>query len=716
MALWKAVLGAALLVKQVHAFDVEGMLAAPRRSNANVNPSGELALFSSTSYNWTAGKSKTTWHFLDVKSGNVSEAPIDSGVSEVVWVGATNTSVLYINGTNDEVPGGVTLYMADFGEEFAPKLVASLNAPFSGLKAVQTESGAIHFAVNSLAYKNGSAYNEELVTAAKSTGQVYNANFIRHWDTYITAERYAVFSGVLSSGYGGLSLEGDLKNLLVGVNGSVTRPETPVQPFGDSGDYDISPDGCTVAFLTKAPELPKANYTASYIYIVPHDASEAPVAVNGPGSSAPENAQGGSASPRWSPDGKKLAYAQQDGIAYESDRFKLYVASIDGLNAEVSTVAEDWDSSPSSIAWSHDGKDLWVVSELYAANRLYIVPADAEASFTPKKITGASPNLADFTLLPSGEALISASSTWSSKIFYTQGPSSSPRILFSAHTVDNELAGLLPNSTTNFWYTGGDGSQIQTFVYYPSNFTTDTKWPMVFMIHGGPQSSQGDTWSTRWNLRLWAEQGFVVFVPQFTGTPSYGQNFTDAITNNWAGTPYRDFEALFSHIEENVDYVDTNRAVAAGASFGAFSINWIQGHALGRKFKALVSHDGKSNQFGAYATDELWFIQHDQNGTLWDDRENYAVWDPMTHAKNFSTPQFIVHNDLDYRVVQSDGVALFNVLQSLGVASRFLHFPDEGHWVVGRDNSLVWHEHIFNWIRYWVGLEDELIGEGVIDQ
>jgi hypothetical protein len=358
-----------------------------------------LALFSSTSYNWTAGKSKTTWHFLDVASGNVTDAPIDADVSEVVWVGATNTSVLYINGTNEEVPGGVTLYTADLGEdEFAPyvenreifeckltfssKLVASLNAPFQGLKAVQTESGAINFAVNALAYSNGSAYNEELATAAKSAGQVYSANFIRHWDAYITAQRYAVFSGVLSSGYGGFSLEGDMKNLLVGINASITRPETPVQPFGDAGDYDISPDGSMVAFLTKAPELPKANYTASYIYVVPHDGSEAPVAVNGPGSSAPETAQGGSASPRWSPDSKKLAYAQQDGIAYESDRFKLYVASMDGLNSTVSAVAEDWDSSPSGMSWSHDGKDLWVISELYAANRLFIVPADADASYT----------------------------------------------------------------------------------------------------------------------------------------------------------------------------------------------------------------------------------------------------------------------------------------------------------------------------------------------
>lgn len=229
-------------------------------------------------------------------------------------------------------------------------LVASLDAPFQGLKAVQTESGSINFMVNSLVYwNNGSAYNPELASTSLSSGQLYDANFIRHWDTYITAERYAIFSGVLSGSAGNLTFNGEVKNLLSGLNYTVTRPETPVQPFGDQGDYDISPDGSTVAFLTKAPELPKANYTASYIYLVSHDGAEAPVAVNGPGSTAPEAAKGASGAPKWSPDGTKLAYVQQNGIAYESDCSQIYVASVNGLEAEVSPIAEDWDLSAATV-------------------------------------------------------------------------------------------------------------------------------------------------------------------------------------------------------------------------------------------------------------------------------------------------------------------------------------------------------------------------------
>jgi dipeptidyl aminopeptidase/acylaminoacyl peptidase len=452
-------------------------------------------------------------------------------------------------------------------------LVASLNAPFQGLKAVKTESG-INFVVNALAYwNNGTAYNEELATTSLSTGQIYDANYVRHWDTYLTQQRYAVFSGVLSSGYSGYTFDGKVKNLLYGIKDYITRPETPIQPFGDSGDYDLSPDGKKVAFLTKAPELPKANYTASYIYTVPHDGSSAPVAVNGPGPNAPKTAQGASQGPRWSPDSTKLAYTQQDGIAYESDRYKLYVATINGNDTSVKSVAENWDSSPSGQAWSQDGKDLWVTSELHASSRLYVIPADANASFAPVNITGPQTSVADFAILPSGNALVSASASWTSRIIYSVSPSttSETKIHFSAHTVDRELATLSQARTSSFWYGPNEnGDMIQAFVYLPVNFTIAKKWPVILEIHGGPQTSQGDTWSTRWNMQLWAEQGFVVVVPQFTGTPSYGQKFTDGITNNWGGTPYRDIELLFEHLEKNVSYVDTDRAVAGGASFGAF--------------------------------------------------------------------------------------------------------------------------------------------------
>ncbi|KAI1150306.1 dipeptidyl-peptidase-like protein V precursor [Nemania diffusa] len=713
------VLALGILLPLANSFTIEGMLGAPRRSTANVNPSGKLALFSSTSYNWDTQAASTTWQLLDVASGKTKEAPFGSEVSEIVWIGDTDTSILYINGSNDKIAGGVTLYTADIGaKKFSPTLVASLEAPFQGLKAVKTKSGDINFVVNALAtWDDGSAYNSELASKSLTSGAVYDSNYIRHWNVYITPERYAVFSGKLALGKAkSYSLTGGLKNLLLGINATVTRPETPVQPFGDQGDYDLSPDGQTVAFLTKAPELSKANYTASYIYLVPHDGSVVPVRVNGPNTSAPLSAKGASGSPKWSPDGKKLAYIQQDGVSYESDRYKLYIAAVKGLSAKVSPLAHDWDSSPSSLQWTPNGESLWVASELHASIRLFAVPYNAKSSFVPKNFTGPDTTLADFAILPNGRALVSASASWTSRIFYTQSPGKDRTVLFTANEVDPELKGLKPNSVSNFWIKNDDGDPIQTFVFYPSDFDPKKKYPLAFIIHGGPQSTQGDSWSTRWNLRLWAEQGFVVTAVQFTGSPSYSQAFTDKIQNNWGGTPYTDLVKVFEHLKHNVPYVDTDRAIAAGASFGCYMTNWVQGHDLGREFKALVCHDGKINQVAAYATDELWFIEHDSNGTIWNNRENYELWDPLTYAHNFKTPQFIIHSDGDYRVSIGEGLQTFNILQRLGVPSRFLHFPDETHWVTNRQNSLLWHGSIFNWIRYWVGLDGELTQDGVIHQ
>lgn len=326
--------------------------------------------------------------------------------------------------------------------------------------------------LNTLAYwGNGSAYNPELVTKPKTSGQLYDAGFVRHWNYYITEQRYAVFGGSLAKGNGSYAFDGEMTNLLKGINSTVTHPESPVQgSSSDPGDYDISPDGSKVAFRSKSPDLPKANYTASYIYVVPHDGSEVAVAINGPGTTAPEEAQGASGFPVWSRDSKKLAYGQQDGIDYESDKFKLYVAEIDGLSSKVTPVAEDWDSSPSGLKWSPDDADLWVVSELHAANRLWSVPHDAPADFKPVNFTGPDTVLSDFDILPDGAAFVSAAASWTSRVFYKQTPGQDKDIIFTANEVDPELAGLLPNSTSNFWVENADGDQVQSFVYYPTSF------------------------------------------------------------------------------------------------------------------------------------------------------------------------------------------------------------------------------------------------------
>jgi dipeptidyl aminopeptidase/acylaminoacyl peptidase len=487
--------------------------------------------------------------------------------------------------------------------------VASLDAPYSGLKVANTSTGNLNFLVNSLAYENGTAYNAELVPAPRHSGRLYENIYPRHWDHWLTKERYAVFGGTLlaNSSYG-LARSG-LRNLLQGINFNVTRPESPVQPFGGSTDYDISPDGSVIAFLSKATHLNKAEFTASYIYVGPFDGSSVAKTFNGPGSEASASGhQGASGNPTFSPDSSKLAYFQLDEDYYESDRAKLYVVDISteyGSDVSVSnwkSLAPNFDRSVGSIHWAYDSKSIFITAEDYAITRAFNIPVDSEESFVPERLTNVT-SVTDFTVLPDSSLLISASSVWTSRDFYVLKKDGSSNLLFSSTDVDPALASLGAHTYEEFFYTGSLGVELHSLIVKPSNFQKNKTYPLAYIVHGGPQGSNGNVWSTRWNFQVWADQGYIVVAPNPTGSTGFGQNLTDAIQGEWGSYPYEDVVLGWEYVKENLSYVDTENGIVAGASYGGYMTNWIQGHDLGREFKAIVTHDGISNTLGAYASE-----------------------------------------------------------------------------------------------------------------
>ncbi|PGH12306.1 hypothetical protein AJ79_04372 [Helicocarpus griseus UAMH5409] len=703
MAILKWLSAAAALVSPVLAMTPEQLLSAPRRSEAIPNPSGELAVFSVSQYSFEKHDTvKSDWNLLNLKTGEISLLSNDGNVSEIIWLGEKDTNIMYMK-ESSEVQGGVELWASDVKDFGKGQKAATFPGPVHGLKAVKTRSGEINFVLYGQSTSDGKLYNPQQAETPLSSARIYDSIYVRHWDTWLTPEFNAVFSGTLRRGYNdAYFFDGKLNNLVAPVK----YAESPYPPFGGAADYDLSPDGKTVAFMSKAPELPKANYTTSYIYVVPHDGSSVASPINGPKSSvAADGIRGASSGPVFSPDSKKLAYLQMEEDIYESDRKIIYIANL--RNGKIVSVADKWDRSPDTIKWTPDGKGFYASAEDRAYGRLFSIPADARSDFEPKNFTNDGIVSSFYFLKNSRSVLTTSSTTWTSVRYSIATPGKEPNVLFSANEHDKELEGLGPGDIEEF-YAEGNWTKVHSWIVKPEGFSPDKKYPLALLIHGGPQGSWGDSWSTRWNPKVFADQGYVVVAPNPTGSTGFGEEFCDRIQNDWGGAPYEDIVKVWEHVKENFDYIDTDNGVALGASFGGFMVNWIQGKPLGRKFKALASHDGTFVAEAKISTEELWFMQRDFNGTLWDNRENYERFDPAAseNIKQFATPMLVIHSDLDFRLPVSEGLALFNVLQERGVPSRFLNFPDENHWVIQPENSLVWHQQVIGWINKYSGIAE----------
>jgi len=252
----------------------------------------------------------------------------------------------------------------------------------------------------------------------------------------------------------------------------------------------------------------------------------------------------------------------------------------------------------------------------------------------------------------------------------------------------------------SFWFTGAHDDKVEGFLVKPPNFDAAKKYPMKFLIHGGPQGAWGDDWSYRWNPELFAANGYVVIMINFHGSTGYGQKFIDAINGDWGGAPYEDLMKGLDYAEKTYPFIDKDRECALGASYGGYAINWILGHT--DRFKCLVSHDGMFNAESAWGTtEELWFNNWEFKGTPYDNRAMYQKWSPHQYAKNFKTPTLVIHGQRDYRLDVSEGFQLFTTLQMEGVPSKMLYFPDEGHWVLKPQNSRLWYKTVNEWVDQW---------------
>ncbi|KAL2757577.1 hypothetical protein ACRALDRAFT_2039978 [Sodiomyces alcalophilus JCM 7366] len=682
-------------------FTPEVLLSAPRRSAAIPNPSGDKAIYTVSTYSFQTHSKTSQFRVLDIGTGNSSLLYEHNAYSDPNWV--DDELILFLKKDEDTT----YLMLGDVATPLAVHEIQAFNGSLSNLKVKRLSDDRVAIVCSAVTTPSGTMYDHASHGKPHSSARVYSELFPRHWDQWTSENRNSLWYGLLTKKSSGYHLqEPGLVNALRN-----TRLECPVPPFGDAGDFDISHAG--LAFVARDPDISPAIYTKTDVYVIPLRT------FTEPDPPPPQIVQTGhlrgySNSPVFSQDGKRLAFTRMRDIQYESDKPRLMLipdisdlASAQEFYATTDEVG-GWDARPEWVIWGKDDAELYVAAEHHGRNRFWKLPSSPDKATDPPESIFEKGTVVNAVLLGNNghKLLVSSNSVVDNSCFSLLDPSSKKVDTISSSSKHGKSFGLSEAQFDEFWFKGAEGYDIHALVVKPSDFDPSKTYPLAFLIHGGPQSAWRDSWSTRWNPAVFAEQGYVVVLPNPTGSTGYGQAHVDAIQCDWGGRPYVDLVKCFEHIEREMAYIDTSQAVALGASYGGYMINWIQGHDFGRKFKALVCHNGVFSTMNQWSTEELFFTIHDFGGPLWEKRDVYEKWDPATRLSQWATPQLVIHNELDYRLPISEGLAMFNVLQARGVPSRLLVFPDENHWVLKPENSLVWHKEVLGWINKYSGINE----------
>jgi dipeptidyl aminopeptidase/acylaminoacyl peptidase len=519
---------------------------------------------------------------------------------------------------------------------------------------------------------------DEELKKSKVKAKIFSRLFYRHWNAFTEFKRGHLF--VVSAGADSSQLN---------TARDLTPGDHDVPPFSLGGQdmYAISPDGQEVAYTSNVDEV-EATSTNNEIFAVPITGS-APKKIS--------TSPGADTTPLYSPDGKYLAWRSQARAGFEADKWRLLVR--DRQSGNTREVAQTFEYSIGSFSWTSHPGEVVFAAERRGASPLF------------SALVGA-----NWTTIAEKEGLHADDLTFSDRILYftrmsIQAPNEIWRLdLSTGHDTEPKpvtnmnnvlLSQIDMQPLESFTFKGANNDDVQGFLIKPPGFDPNKKYPLKFLIHGGPQGAWGNEWTYRWNAELFAATGnYVVVMINFHGSTGYGQKFTDSISGDWGGKPYVDLMKGLDYVEKTYPFIDKNREAALGASYGGYMANWLLGHT--NRFKCIVSHDGMFNAESAYGTtEELWFANWEFGGPPWKKRDVYRKWSPHEYAANFKTPTLVVHGQNDYRLDVSQGFDLFTTLQVLKVPSKMLYFPDEGHWVLKPQNSRLWYKTVNDWVDQW---------------
>jgi dipeptidyl aminopeptidase/acylaminoacyl peptidase len=466
--------------------------------------------------------------------------------------------------------------------------------------------------------------------------------------------------------------------------------DVPPDQRGGPEDINFSPDGREICFTAVTDKM-EAISTNGDLFLVPVAGGAEPkrITTANPGFDG---------NPVYSPDGAYIAYHAQLTPEYESDRWRVML--YDRKSGKIENLSEGFDRSAQGLAWSADSKKLFFLAEDETLVPIYAM--DAKAGAQPQKIVADGAN-SGFSVSSDGKVMAfeRSSLVMPAEIFVAGSDGSAVRQV--THYNDALLATLDMNAAENLWFTSADGTKVQAMLIRPPNFDATKKYPLLVLLHGGPQTMWTNSWGYRWNEQVFSAPGYVSLMINRRGSTGYGQKFTDEIANDWGGKPYADVMGGIDAAVAKYSFIDGTRVAAAGGSYGGYMADWLATH-TGR-FKAIISHAGIYDKTAMFATEELWFEEHDMQGTPWASPDNYKKWSPSTYAADlgkYKTPTLVIGGELDYRVPYTQSLELFSALQRQGVPSKLVIFPDEGHWIGKPQNAQFWYGTFLDWLNTYL--------------
>jgi dipeptidyl aminopeptidase/acylaminoacyl peptidase len=662
-----------------HPIDFDDLIKMHRVAEPQISPDGKWVAYTLTTPDMDANRNASNIWLVSTESGAPIQLTQSGHDSSPVWSPDGKTLAFISSRAGDSQ---VYILSMDGGEAHAWTHLST------GADMVKWSPDGKMLAFTSSVYPDckDDACNklrDEEKEKNKVKAHVAEHLLYRHWTHWSEGKRGHLFVVPAPAAADQAEASAVPRDLTEGADYDV-----PPDERGGPEDINFSPDSKELCFTAVTDKM-EATSTNGDLFLVPVTGGEPRRITTQPGFDG---------NPVYSPDGKYIAYHAQVTAGYEADRWRVMLYDRQAGKSEDLTPA--FDRGAEQLAWSADSRKIFFTAENETLQPVYAL--DARPGAQPQKVVAEDFNTG-VSISKDGKTLAfeRTSLAMPPEVFVAKSDGSAVRQL--THHNDSILANLDMNAPETFWFVSTDGTRVQAMIVKPANLDAEKKYPLLVLLHGGPQTMWSNAWGYRWNAQVFSAAGYVSLLINRRGSTGYGQKFTDEITNDYGGKAYADVMKGIDAAIAKYKYVDGTKIAAAGGSYGGYLADWLATH-TGR-FKAIISHAGIWDKPAMYATEELWFEEHDNQGTPWSIPENFKKWSPSTYAADLSkykTPTLVVAGERDYRVPYTQSLEFFSALQRQGIPSKLVVFPDEGHWILKPQNAQFWYKTFLDWLATYL--------------